>query len=146
MAKKISDYTAITSTKKDDLIDVSEYVSTGVYQTRSITKKNHLMPKYLLKTFSAAPTFDLEEIFVQEMPLTGHTVPTLSNKVNGGTYIITFEADGTAGRTITPDGTFGSKDDSSEDVTASVAYALYIFTIVVRPTGDTFYTINTIGT
>jgi len=96
--------------------------------------------------FSATPTFDLTNGSVQEMPLTGNTVPSISDEVNGGTYIITFATDGTGGYSISPDSTFGTKTDNSiADITSATASAIYIYTIVVRPGGQKFYTIESIG-
>lgn len=98
------------------------------------------------ETFSAAITFDLDNGNIQKMPLTANTVPSLSNKVNGGTYIIIFETNATGGYSISPDSSFGTKTDNSMDsVTSATANAKYIYTIVVEPDGDTFYTIETIG-
>lgn len=142
---KISEYPQITEAKASDLLDISEDIGGGIYETKGITKGDLLKPKVLAVPFSVAPIFDVEEIYVQELDFLGSTSPALANKVPGGTYIITFQTDATGGYAITPGASFGTKDDSSADVVSAAANALYIFTVVVRPSGLTFYTINTIG-
>jgi hypothetical protein len=98
------------------------------------------------KTFSATPTFSATDGHVHRMPVTGNVVPTLSNKQNGDTYIIEFVINATGGYSITPDSTFGMKTDNSVDaVTSAVADAVYLFTVIVAPTGTTYYTIESIG-
>jgi hypothetical protein len=96
--------------------------------------------------FSATPTFNLQNGLVQEMPLTGNTVPAISNEWDGGTYIITFAVDATGGYSIAPDSSFGTiTDNSIAPITSATANAVYIYTIVVRPGGTKFYTIESIG-
>lgn len=97
-------------------------------------------------SFAASPTFDLSKAPIQEMPVTGNTAPAISNEKPGGTYILTFAIDSTGGYSITPDSSFGTKTDNSIDaISSATANAIYIYTIVVRPNGSKFYTIESIG-
>lgn len=96
-------------------------------------------------TFSATATFNLDNGNVQEMTLTGDiTSLSLSNKANGGTYIIYLIQDATGGRAIpTPDSTFGTKTTNSADFTTA-ANGVNIITVNVRPGGTTYYSIETV--
>lgn len=99
---------------------------------------------YSVESFSATKTFNLNNGVSQEMTLTGNvTSLTLSNKANGGSYLIYLIEDGTGGRTIpTPDSTFGSKTDNSADF-VTTANAVNIINVNVRPNGTTYWTLET---
>lgn len=99
---------------------------------------------YSVESFSATKTFNLNNGVSQEMTLTGNvTSLTLSNKANGGSYLIYLIEDGTGGRTIpTPDSTFGSKTDNSADF-VTTANAVNMINVNVRPGGATYYTVET---
>lgn len=95
-------------------------------------------------TFSATPTFNLNDGNSQKMTLTGSvTSLTLSNKLNGGSYLIYLVQDSTGGRTIpNPDSTFGVKTDNSADFVTD-ANAVNLININVDADGITYYTIET---
>lgn len=99
---------------------------------------------YSVESFSATKTFNLNNGVSQEMTLTGNvTSLTLSNKANGGSYLIYLIEDGTGGRTIpTPDSTFGNKTDNSADF-ITTANAVNIINVNVRPNGSTYWTLET---
>lgn len=99
---------------------------------------------YSVESFSATKIFNLNNGVSQEMTLTGNvTSLTLSNKVNGGSYLIYLIEDGTGGRTIpTPDSTFGNKTDNSADF-ITTANAVNIINVNVRPNGTTYWTLET---
>lgn len=97
-----------------------------------------------VESFSATKTFNLNNGVSQEMTLTGNvTSLTLSNKLNGGSYLIWLIQDGTGGRTIpTPDSTFGNVTDNSASF-VTTANAVNIINVNVRPNGATYYTVET---
>jgi hypothetical protein len=99
---------------------------------------------YSVESFSATKTFDLNNGVSQEMVITGNiTSLTLSNKVNGGSYLIFLVQNATGGYTIpTPDSTFGGKTDNSADFVTD-ANAVNIINVNVRPNGTTYYTVET---
>jgi len=141
--KKISQYTPITSSKKTDLVDISVDIGGGNFETRSITIGDLKKPTYDTIAYSVAPDFDVDEVEVYEMPLTGDATPTLSNTKLGGVYIIILASDGVGGHAVNA-AAFGTKDNSSVDVDSSEINTLYVYTVVVRPGGLKFYTINTV--
>lgn len=97
-----------------------------------------------IESFSATKTFNLDNGNSQEMTLTSNvTSLTLSNKVNGGSYLIYLIQDVTGSRTIpTPDSTFGNKTDNSADFVID-ANAVNLINVNVRPDGTTYYTVET---
>lgn len=99
---------------------------------------------YSIESFSPTKTFYLNNGVAQEMVITGNiTSLTLSDKVNGGSYLIYLVENGTGGYTIpTPDSTFGNKTDNSADF-VTTANAVNLININVRPNGMTYYTIET---
>lgn len=120
--------------------------TTGSSRFSIIDLTPDVIPKAQEIVFSASPTFDLTKGAIAEMPLTGNTVPAISNEISGGTYIITFAVDATGGYSITPGASFGTKTDNAlADIASATANAIYIYTIVVRPDGSKFYTIESIG-
>lgn len=128
--------------------DSDEFVfksATGWFKRTIETIRNYFI-RSLAIPFSANPTFDVKGVWVQEMPLTGNTIPSLTNKRNGGTYYTFFVTDGVGGWSIAPDVSYGTKTDNSLDaVTSAVANAIYIYTIVVKSDGATYYTIESVG-
>ncbi len=96
-------------------------------------------------SFSATASFNFNNGNSNKMILTGNlTSLSVTQKVDGGSYLIYLKQDATGGRTIpTPDSSFGTKTDNSADfVTAS--NAVNIINVNVDPDGDTFYTVETI--
>lgn len=96
-------------------------------------------------SFTATPTFNFNNGNVQEMVITGDvTSLAVSNKVNGGTYIIFLVQDGTGGHSMpTPAASFGTKTANSADFDTT-ANAVNIVTINVRSGGNTYYSIETV--
>lgn len=95
-------------------------------------------------TFSAVASFDLNDGNSQQMTLTGNlTSLSLTHKVVGGSYLIYLIQDAVGGRTIpAPDSSFGTETDNSA-AKVTVANAVNIININVRPDGTTYYTIET---
>ena len=100
---------------------------------------------YSVESFSATKTFNLNNGVSQEMVITGNiTSLSLSNKVNGGSYLIYLVQNGTGGYTIpTPDSTFGSETDNSAPAFITTANAVNIINVNVRPNGTTYWTLET---
>lgn len=99
---------------------------------------------YYVNSFSSTPNFNLNNGNSQKMILTGNlTSLTLSNKLNGGSYLIYLVQDATGSRTIpTPDSTFGSETDNSADFKTD-PNSVNMININVDADGITFYTIET---
>ena len=95
-------------------------------------------------SFSATPTFDLDDGNSQQMTLTGNlTSLSLTNKENGGSYLIYLIQDATGSRTIpTPDSSFGNETDNSASFVTD-ANAVNLINVNVRPDGTTYYTVET---
>lgn len=98
-------------------------------------------------TFTATPTFDLDDGNVQEMILTSNvTSLTLSNKLDAGNYLIYLIQDGTGGHTIpTPDSSWGDPTDNSVDPSNFLTGAndRNLINVAVSPSGFTEYSIET---
>lgn len=145
-------YGAEITTPKSVFALISKFVNTVLNQTIAGIKtfsdnvliNGQARGGYSVETFSATKTFNLDNGNSQEMVITGNiTSLTLSNKVNGGSYLIYLVENGTGGYTIpTPDSTFGSKTDNSADF-VTTANAINMINVNVRPNGTTYYTIET---
>jgi len=102
------------------------------------------VPKSATITFSATASFNLNSGNSQQMTLTSSlTSLAVTNKQNGGSYLIYLIQDATGGRTIpTPDVSLGSKTDNSSNFSTDIN-AVNIININVRPDGTTYYTVET---
>ena len=94
------------------------------------------------KTFSASATFDADDGNNQQMEVTASTTIALTNELPG-TYIITLEINTGTPPTITIGASLGTVMDNSADL-INTDNDINIITILVRPDGAKYYTINTI--
>ena len=97
-------------------------------------------------TFSATPTFDLDEGNVQEMTITANvTSLAISNELPSGSYRIFLKQGGAGGYTIAEPGvTFGTRTDNSVVGFVTAVGDVNIIDIAINPNGDTYYSIETI--
>ena len=97
------------------------------------------------KTFAAAASFDLDNGNSQEMTITANvTSLALTNKVNGGSYLIYLIQDGTGGWTMpVPDSSFGNETDNSAPAFITTANAVNLINVNVRSNGTTYWTLET---
>ena len=95
-----------------------------------------------VKAFSATATFDANDGNNQEMIVTASTTIAIENELPG-TYIITLEIDSGAAPTINIDASIGTPVDNNATI-INADNDINIITLVVRPNGTKYYTINTI--
>lgn len=137
-----------TSLVGADEIGVSDSEDSEILKAITWLNLRKILTQYKDVVFNAAINFDFDNYVAgfQNMPLSGNVIPSISNELPGGTYIVTFSTDLTGGYSIAPNSTFGTKTDNSiDDVASASASAIYIYTIIVKPDGSKLYTVESQG-
>ena len=98
---------------------------------------------FKLVTYSATPTFNLNNGNNQYMPVTASTTCTLSNKL-AGWFSVILEVDTASSPTISLDSTFGTAAVNSEEI-SNADNDINVITVLVLPSGTTVYS-NTVIT
>lgn len=97
---------------------------------------------YYVDSFSASKTFNANNGNNQEMVVTSSTTINITNELPG-TYIITLPVSGGGSPNIIIGASFGTAVDNNAVIKNSNG-DINIITLVVRPGGSKYYTINTI--
>ncbi len=133
--------TSEVTNKLDKLVTSDQSIESNFRGKKQITIQGKTV------TFTATPTFDLDDGNIQEMILTSNvTSLTLSNELDAGSYLIYLIQDGTGGHTIpTPDSTWGDPTDNSVDPANFLTGAndRNLINVAVSPSGFTEFSIET---